>query len=43
VAPLLLKLIIGFAASTEDHLWKGVVYACLLLATSSLQTIFLSR
>jgi hypothetical protein len=42
VAPLLLKLIIMFAAS-DDYLWKGVLYAFLLLATSTLQTIFLSR
>jgi hypothetical protein len=31
-----------FAAS-DDYLWKGVLYAFLLLATSTLQTIFLSR
>lgn len=42
VAPMLLKLIIAFAAS-DDYIWKGIIYAFLLLITSMLQTIFLSR
>ena len=39
---MLLKLIINYTAS-DDHIWKGILYAFLLLITSSMQTIFLSR
>jgi hypothetical protein len=32
--PLLLKLIISFAKSGEDPLWKGILYAFLLLSST---------
>lgn len=41
-SPMLLKFIINFAES-GDHMWKGIFYACVLLLSTSTQTIFLGR
>ncbi|XP_067009700.2 multidrug resistance-associated protein 1 isoform X3 [Anabrus simplex] len=42
VNPQILKLLIAFTGSDES-LWKGYLYAVLLLVTASLQTIFLAQ
>lgn len=41
-SPLLLKRIINFA-SNEEEMWKGVAYACVLLVTTSIQSVMLAK
>lgn len=42
VSPIVLKKIIGYAASDEE-LWKGIMYVLILLIANSIQSIMLSK
>ena len=42
IPPYILKRIIAFAKG-EEEMWKGIVYACILLITATVQTIVLGR
>ena len=42
VSPMLLKLIIQFATSS-DYLWKGIAYSLILLLSTTIQTISLGQ
>ena len=42
ISPYILKRIIAFAKGDEE-MWKGIVYACILLITACVQSIALSR
>ena len=42
ISPFILKRIIRFAKGDEE-MWRGVLYACILLLTATIQSIALSR
>ncbi|XP_032672071.1 multidrug resistance-associated protein 1 isoform X3 [Odontomachus brunneus] len=43
ISPQLLKLLIAFIKDREEPMWKGYLYAILLLLTATVQTLVLSQ
>lgn len=43
IAPNLLRLIIQFANDREEPLWRGVLFATLLLLSACIQSVMLSQ